>query len=125
MLLFNFGMSTLSGGQFPDGGAEWWSAVLGTMFRSPNPGTTTYACIAALALGLYLCFRPSGVRMTVRRMMAWVAVVGAVSGVLVRSALKEHIIMVGKDTRPDGSTVVTIQYANFFGITREIEKVER
>ena len=82
MLLFIFGMSTLSGGQFQEGGAEWWSAVLGTMLRSPDPGTTTYACIAALGFGLYLCLRPSLVRWTIRRMMAWVAVVAVVLGVL-------------------------------------------
>jgi hypothetical protein len=125
MLLFIFGMSTLSGGEFPDGGAEWWSAVLGTMFRSPDPGTITYSCIAAIAFGLYLCLRPPVPHMTVRRMMAWVAVVAVVLGVLAWSASKEHIVMVGKNTRPDGSTVVTIRYVNFFGTTREIEKVER
>jgi predicted permease len=125
MLLFIFGMSTLSGGEFQEGGAEWWSAVLGTMFRSPDPGTITYTCIVALGLGLYLCLRPSGARLTVRRMMAWVAVIAVVLGVLVWSASKEHVVMVGKERRPDGSTVVAIRYANFFGITREIEKIER
>jgi predicted permease len=125
MLLFIFGMSTLSGGEFPDGGADWWSAVLGTMFRSPEPGTITYACIAAIAFGLYLCLRPSVRHMTLRRMMAWVAVVAVVLVVLAWSALKEQIVMTSKQTRPDGSTVVTIRYANFFGTTREIERVER
>ena len=125
MLLFIFGMSTLSGGGLPDGEAQWWSVVLGTMFRSPDPGTITYACIAALGLGLYLCLRPSGVRWTVRRMMVWVAVVAVVLGVLVWSASKEQIVMVGRQRRPDGTPVVTIRYANFFGTTREVEKVER
>jgi predicted permease len=125
LLLFIFGVSTLSGGEFPDGGAEWWSAVLGTMFRSPDPGTITYACIAALLLGLYLCLRPPGARSTIRRMMAWVAIVAVVLGVLLWSASKEHVVMVGREPRPDGSTVETIQYANFFGLTRKVERVER
>ena len=125
MLLFICGMSTLSGGEFPDGGAEWWSAVFGTMFRSPDPGTITYSCLAVIAFGLYLCLRPPVVRMTVRRMMAWVAAVAVVLGGLAWSASKEQIVMMGKQTRPDGSTVVTIRYANFFGTTREIERVER
>jgi predicted permease len=125
ILFFIFGMSTLSGGEFPDGGAEWWSAVLTTMFRSPDPGTITYACLAAIAFGLYLCLRPRVVQMTVRRMTVWVAAVALVSGVLAWSASKEQIVMTGKHTRPDGSTVVTIRYANFFGTTREIERVEQ
>ena len=125
MLLFIFGMSTLSGGEFPNGGADWWSAVLGTMFRSPDPGTITYACIAAIAFGLYLCLRPSVRHMTLRRMTAWVTVVAVVLGVLAWSALKEQIVMTSKQRRPDGSTVVTIRYANVFGTTREIERVER
>lgn len=58
-------------------------------------------------------------------MMAWVAVVAVVLGVLVWSASQEHIVMVGKERIPDGSTVVTIRFANFFGTTREVEKVER
>src|SRR6266446_1725468 len=94
MLLFIFGMSTLSGGAFPEGGAEWWSAVLGSMFRSPNPGIFTYTCIAALAFGIYLCFRSSAAPRTLRRMMVWVAVIAVVLGVLVWSASKEHIVMV-------------------------------
>jgi hypothetical protein len=124
-LLFIFGMSTRSGGQFQEGGAQWWSAVLGTMFRSPVPGTITYAGIATLGLGLYLCLRPWGVRWTIRRLMAWVAVIAVVLGVLAWSASKEQVVMVGKQRRPDGSTIVTIRYANFFGTTREVEKVER
>jgi hypothetical protein len=125
LLLFIFGMSTLSGGQFPEGTSEWWSAVLGTMFRSPDPGTITYAGIAALAFGFYLCVRPSGTRMTVRRMMIWVAVIGVVLGVLVWSASKEYVVMVGRQRRSDGSTVETVRYANFFGTTREVIEVKK
>ena len=125
MLLFIFGMSTLSGGEFPDGTAEWWSAVLGTMVHSPDPGTITYSCIAALALGFYLCVLPSGTRMTVRRMMIWVAVLAVVLGGLVRSASKEHVIMVSTEITPDGSVVETVQYANFFGPTRKVEEVRK
>jgi hypothetical protein len=58
-------------------------------------------------------------------MMVWVAVVAVVLGVLVWSASKEQIVMVGRQRRPDGTPVVTIRYANFFGTTREVEKVER
>lgn len=125
MLLVIFGMSTLSGGEFPDGTADWWSAVLGTMFRSPDPGTITYTCITALAFGFYLCARPSGARMTLRRLMIWVAVIAVVLAVLLWSAKREQIVMVGRQARPDGSTVQTIRYANFWGITREVEKVEK
>jgi hypothetical protein len=58
-------------------------------------------------------------------MMAWVAIVAVVLGVLLWSASKEHVVMEGREPRPDGSTVVTIQYANFFGLTRKVERVER
>jgi hypothetical protein len=58
-------------------------------------------------------------------MMAWVAVVAVILGVLVWSASKEQVVMVGRQRRPDGSTVVTIRYANFLGTTREVQKVER
>lgn len=59
-LLIIFGWSTLSPGPFVQGTAEWWGAVLGTMFGSDG-GVFTFVLLTALAVGLYLCvmgFRP-------------------------------------------------------------------
>ena len=95
------------------------------MFRSPDPGMMTYGCLAAIAFGLYLWLRPPVARLTVRRMMGWVAVVALFLGVLAWSASKERVTMTARQAMPDGTTVVTTRYSNGFGITREVRKVER
>jgi hypothetical protein len=124
MLLFIFGMSTLSGGEFPEGGAEWWSAVLGTMFGPGDPGVFTYSLLALFALGVHLCFRTPGKRLTVRRMMAWVAAVALFLGVFMWAAMKEEVVMMSTVRRADGKMVETKQYANFFGPTKTVETIE-
>jgi hypothetical protein len=47
LLLYIFAWSTLSGGEFEDGSAEWWRAVLGTMFR-PRATHTPLANTASI-----------------------------------------------------------------------------
>jgi hypothetical protein len=124
-LLYIFAWSTLAGGPFAEGGAQWWTAVLGTMFRSPEPGTQTYALLAILALGIHLWVRTPGRRLTVRRLMAWVVAIGVVIGVLVNSARQEAAVEVARYPTAHGRFRTTTKYANLFGITRTVTTFQR
>jgi hypothetical protein len=55
VLFYIFAWSTLSGGPFKDGSAEWWQAVLGTMFRPNDAGPVTVAACVGLTLGAWFC----------------------------------------------------------------------
>lgn len=80
LLLFIFGMSTLSGGAYEDGTWKWWVAVLGTMLRPGDAGPVTLILLAGFVVGACLIGRGlwrafGGLRFTIGRLMIAVLVV--------------------------------------------------
>lgn len=122
-LLFLFGMATLAGGAFPDGGPGWWRAVLAAIFSPREGGTSTYALLAILALGVAQAFRPPGPRLRSRRGLAWTIPIALFVGLSLWSASYEHVVMVGEATEEDGTRVTTTRYENGFGRSREVRTV--
>ena len=122
-LFVGFAFATLAVDPARADGASEWSIIFGALF-GPASGTVAYFYLAMIALGVYLCFRPSKVRMTVRRLMIWVAVDALVLGLLAWSASQEYVWMQSRIRQSDGRTIRSTHYMNYFGKRRVMEVVE-
>jgi hypothetical protein len=84
ILLFALGSYTLVAGGLPKDSPEWWPTVLGAMFGDP----ATFIFLAGMLGGFGLvCYRP-GMRITMVRMMALIAILSALSGCFLRAACR-------------------------------------
>ena len=55
-LFYNYAWATLSGGPFQEGSVEWWRAVLGSMFATPENAVWSLGAVAGLIFGIWLCW---------------------------------------------------------------------